>query len=61
MNQNTSVLNIYDALINIISVSTSIPGISMFESFYVVFSDSPLYYEPPRQEKLYEGKLRVPM
>lgn len=59
MNQNTSVLNIYDALINIISVSTYIPGISKVESFSLVFSDSTFYHEPPRQEKLYEGKLVI--
>lgn len=59
MNQNTSVLNIYDALINIISVSTYIPGISKVEFFSLVFSDSTFYHEPPRQEKLYEGKLPV--
>lgn len=31
----------------------------MFETFSLVFSDSALYHEPPRQKKLYEGKLVI--
>lgn len=59
MNQNTSVLNIYDALINVIYLVYQLQYqvFQCLRLLSLVFSDSTFYHEPPRQEKLYEGKL----